>query len=383
MSKIDKMNQIAQIDRTMGPSAWVNRLVYKTCSSSTSHSGHKLDIIKSGLQKYLRRRELDKMLWCLGEIYLFKIYEQSAAAGYESRAARGIITNVLNRFIVMLDEELLFMEWDKYLIVRNLIEKFEKSDRSDFISLVQICKILCSARLLRRNSDINGYFRYGSVRPPPLEERKKEELDVWNFRNFKAYFMLKNKKKARDCFYWMYKILAAKRERPTPYSIKRLRRRENIYMIWDFLMQQAFGNHLLTRCLEYRLKDFSNKSKSKSRGLFLTAAIDLCIEKDHIEWNPELLKQLPAADTSDMERIFKDRKRLIFDDYVIDMHCTLGRKLGKNAINFVESGAVVVNEDSEFLVEEWRNAYNTGKLESFAAKVASKERKAKKGGSAP
>ena len=65
------------------------------------------------------------------------------------------------------------------------------------------------------------------------------------------------------------------------------------------------------------------------------------------------------------------------------MHCTLGRKLGKNAINFVESGAVVVNEDSEFLVEEWRNAYNTGKLESFAAKVAAKKRKAQKGGSAP
>ena len=151
-------------------------------------------------------------------------------------------------------------------------------------------------------------------------------------------------------------------------------------MIWEFLMQQAFGNNLLKQCLEYRLKDFSNGAK-KEHGLFLTAAIDLCIEKDHIKWDPELLKRLPETDSSDIERIFKDRKRLIFDDYVIDMHCTLGRKLGKNAINFVESGAVVVNEDSEFLVTEWRDAYNTGKLKSFAAKVASKKRKAKKGGS--
>ena len=48
-------------------------LAYRTGFSSISYYGYKLDILKSGLQKYLRRRELDKMLWCLGEIYLFKV----------------------------------------------------------------------------------------------------------------------------------------------------------------------------------------------------------------------------------------------------------------------------------------------------------------------
>ncbi len=45
---------------------------WRTCFSSVSNSGYKLDLLKSGLQKYLRRREYDKMLWCLSEIYLFK-----------------------------------------------------------------------------------------------------------------------------------------------------------------------------------------------------------------------------------------------------------------------------------------------------------------------
>ncbi len=32
---------------------------YRTCFSSISDFGYKLDILKSGIQKYLRRRELD------------------------------------------------------------------------------------------------------------------------------------------------------------------------------------------------------------------------------------------------------------------------------------------------------------------------------------
>ena len=33
--------------------------------------GYKLDIVKSGIQKYLRRRKLDEMIWCVVEMDLF------------------------------------------------------------------------------------------------------------------------------------------------------------------------------------------------------------------------------------------------------------------------------------------------------------------------
>ena len=90
-----------------------SKIAYRTCFSSLSYHGHPLDILKSGLQKYLRRREEAKMLLCLGEIYLFKVY---AKTEQQKQATKGIITNLINRIIVMLDEELLFIEWDKYLI---------------------------------------------------------------------------------------------------------------------------------------------------------------------------------------------------------------------------------------------------------------------------
>ena len=347
------------------------QIAYRTCFSSISWCGYKLDILKSGLQKYLRRRQLDKMLWCLSEIYLFKALASNAA---EHKATKGIITNLINRIIIMLDEELLFAEWDKYLIVHTLIDKFEESQRDDFISLIKICRILCNARLLRRNSDINAYFNFGMrknvEKPEILEQRKEgEDIDLWYFRNFKAYFKQRNRK----CFYWMYKIYIGKREG----DVRRFKRKENIYMIWDYLYKQAFGNKLLNRCLDYRIKEFFNKNK-KERGIFLTAAVDLTLEKDNIKWDPELLINIPHVETSEVWEIFKDRKKIEFDDYVIDMHTSLGRRLGKNAINFMAEGATVVDEDQEFLEKEWREVYNEGKLASHAANIAEKKKRALK-----
>lgn len=358
------------IQETMANQPLDSKLAYRTCFSSLSYYGHKLDILKSGLQKYMRRREEDKMLWCLAEIYLFKVY---ARTDQEKKATRGIITNLINRIIVMLDEELLFIEWDKYLMVYNLIEKFEKSDRNDFISLIKICKVLCNSRLLRRNSDIRAHFNFNmrkadSKKPESLVEKESDgDTDDWYFSNFKKYF----EQGDSACFYWMFKIYTAQRDGEK----RRFNRKENIYMVWEFLFKVAFGNPLLTRCLNYRLKEFYNKSK-KERCIFLTAAIDLCLEKENINWDANMLLNEPEVDEKNVEKLFKNRKRLVFDNYVIDMHTSLGRKLGKNGIDFMEEGSYVKDEDSEFLVQEWRDSYQTGKLESYAKKLAEKKKKA-------
>ena len=45
---------------------------FRTCFSSICESGYKIDLVKSGMQKYLRRREAQKMKWCVTKIYKFK-----------------------------------------------------------------------------------------------------------------------------------------------------------------------------------------------------------------------------------------------------------------------------------------------------------------------
>ena len=63
------------------------------------------------------------------------------------------------------------------------------------------------------------------------------------------------------------------------------------------------------------------------------------------------------------------------DDYAIDMHISAGRKMVKNKVDFIASGAVVVDEDKEYFVKEWRDCYNNAKKASFAAAVALRKKK--------
>ena len=144
------VNQILKMIQLSG-----SKLAFRTCFSSVSFNGYKLDILKSAVQKYLRRREFHKMVWCVGEIYLFQVYAKSDT---EKRATKGIISNLLNRLIIMLDEEMLFAECEKYLLVRRYMEDFEKSNRGDFECLFKICDIMCGARMIRRNSDIRSFW---------------------------------------------------------------------------------------------------------------------------------------------------------------------------------------------------------------------------------
>ena len=59
-------------------------------------NGYPLNVVKSGLQKYIRRGETEKALYCAGEIDLFK------TAGKEGE---GIRTNFFNCFLITYMED--------------------------------------------------------------------------------------------------------------------------------------------------------------------------------------------------------------------------------------------------------------------------------------
>ena len=103
--------------------------MWRTCCSSVCPSGYKIDTVKSALQKYLRRRETEKMVWCAGEMYLLHALARSEQ---EKKSAKAIVTNMVNRLIVMMDEELLFCDWAKFLRCREWLDRFEDGGRADF-----------------------------------------------------------------------------------------------------------------------------------------------------------------------------------------------------------------------------------------------------------
>ena len=366
-----------------------NMTKWRTCFSSISYYGYKLDILKSGVQKYLRRREFDKMIWCVAEIYLFQVLQTTEQ---HKKATKGIISNLLNRLIVMMDEEMLFAECDTYLMIRRYMEMFEKGNRGDFSLLYKICYLLSKSRMLRRNSDIRAHFKHAmmnqksGIEPPAslidAANFSEQEVDKFYFENFKAYFKMEDKNEAVKCYYWMFKIFMGKRDG----NVRRFRRKENIYMIWEFLFSRKniMSDPRLKKCLEYRLGEFHKKSRGE-RFIFLTASIDIALfQTAELDFNMNLEKCLEnylmttwgwSSPEKIIDKVYKNRVYMEMDDYVVDMHCSLGRKLGKGKKDFAIEGSLVVDEDKQFYVKEWRRRYNSAKCKPKVKK--SKKKKAK------
>lgn len=340
-----------------------SKMKFRTCFSSISYYGYKLDILKSAMQKYLRRREKDKMIWCVAEIFLFQML---AKTDEEKRATKGIITNMLNRLIIMMDEELLFADANKYLVLRGLIENFEKSGRCEFVYLYKICDILVNARILRLNSDIRAFwdyrFRYdGHVYK---NDDLKENDDDASFKSFVEEF----NEKSPGCYYYMFKIFNGGRETKGVKWFKT--KKENVYKIWNYLFNRKVvkENWMLRKALEYKLVEFHSKKRGE-RFMWLASAVQLVwhakklgldVYMKEVEGSEIINRELAGVEkdkTEIMKEVFENRQKLVIDDYCIDQHCSQGRKMGKGKKDWKTIGSLVVDEDKEYFVKEWRDYY--------------------------
>ena len=359
MSSVVTEQPLKNNQKNMSLSKPANSMIaYRTCFSSVSHHGYKLDMLKSGMQKYLRRREFEKMTWCVMEIFKFELWAEDEK---EKKMCKGIISNLLNRIIVMMDEELLFCEVQNYLILRKFIEMFESDRKNGGKFLVLICRTLANSRLLRRASDIRAFWdfriRFGN------EKDAVELSDEEYFNKFVKCF----ERKDDECFKWMFKIFNGGKKG----NVMRFRRKDNIYMIWEYLFSRKNVKCLngYRELLEYKLREFYKLNRGE-RFMFLANSIDLvmkCDGKENVFVNihiSQIRNELSRYEQDFVEMYNYSMLYWTIDEYAIDMHTSMGRKMGKNRKDFALEGSIVVNEDTEFLVKEWREFYIKEKLEN-------------------
>ena len=345
------------------------QMKWRTCFSSISYAGYKLDILKSALQKYLRRREYDKMMWCCSEIYMF---HSLATTDKEKQAAKGIISNMVNRLIIMMDEEMLFAEVGKYMKCMEWIKEFNEGGRDNFKLLVKVCKTMVGARMLRINSDIYSYWWRGAgvykvVKVPGLgleealytpievhrecqEILKDEDGTCWgneyeNLLMFIAAFRAGHS----SCYYWALAMFHCDKKGTRRF----FRRTDSVYIIWEYLFKVAGDDEKLRKCLELKIEQFFVKTRHEQH-IWLSSAISILLHKDKLDfeedWDIDVSEEEVAG-------IFQDRNYLKIDDYAIDMHCSAGRKLGKKKADFALEGCLVVGEDKEYYNRDWRDLY--------------------------
>ena len=114
-----------------------------------SFFGYNPSVLKSGIQKYARRAEIQKGLWCLVEMDLFSLLEWDGAAldGYlrnhpkETRAntqasAKRIRTNMVNRLVVMMSEEVGISAWWMPSMIHELYQSVDGNSRWSGIAKV-------------------------------------------------------------------------------------------------------------------------------------------------------------------------------------------------------------------------------------------------------
>ena len=335
----------------------ISNMRWLTCFSSKSYSGYEIGIVKSAMQKFLRRRMPSEMKWCVEEIYCFKSLARNEK---ELKASKALISNLVNRIIVMLDEELLFNEWAVYLKCRLLIDKFWEEDNVEY--LYEICDLLCGAKLIRYSSDVSCYHMKMDIKAIDDEE------DVYQkFEQFKIEMENKDVVKA---FRIAIHLFLNKKEEKLKKRV--LRREHPIYLIWDYLLnlEKVNANENLKKSIVYRFNEYPKKRGEQK--LFLVAAISLCIYSERIDWN---VKWMELSSSVVSEKI---DGYLEIPSYAIDMHTKKGREMGKNRADFANEGSLVVDEDKEYYNEEYRKFYNQCKYEEAGIKRIRPPRKVAK-----
>jgi hypothetical protein len=309
--------------------------------------------MKSGLQKYIRRGNIDKALFCAGELDLFK---ECLERGETIR------TNFLHRLMVIYLEDVanleIFNDIERKLneiIAERVIKTRDKAKEERLISEVVIT--LCQSKKARICSHIRAVFnpkynthallsKYPSIKYlwDEIESNKKkcnkEEFE-YNCELFKKYLKEKN----ILAVYYAFQIDMADvklktkcfgKSKPVWFIFKEITTPFNAKMIEKFMGWYHF--HLDT---------------IKER--FLCWLFPLLYELEIIPKGEKV-----SVDSTMIKGWDRNRscEKFVVDDYVKDRHTRVG--VGKSLVEFAVNGALVENE-AEFVNLVWKQFYEDGK----------------------
>ena len=340
----------------------------------------KVDILKSGLQKYIRRGMLEKCLYCLVELDMFK--------KLKDKKVKALRSNIRNRIIVILNEDIGISSWEIYERIDKLLKLWEENRNSEDDNerkyLIEIMNYLVNSEKIRLCSWVKGYFDYC------MNDEKIKEL-YENFDKIKenkkecGEIFYKNKdsdeikemidgivynlnKNSDNVFYWILKILKSEEK-----SGRRGRKGKKGYIVWDIMSKYIEKNEKLKKLYDIMLNWYINNNNSRGENLiYLINFVLFYLRRNEIDWERKI--NIKKINNEDVEKIYNENlnNKIKIDDYIIDMHSKKGKREGKNAKDFVLEGSVVENENKKFKNELYKKVYEGYKLKNFNNKKKKK-----------
>lgn len=278
---------------------------YGPSKGGVSRHGKQTDELKSAVQKYIRRGETEKAVWCIKELNEFA----TLLGSEQDRVIKAFMTNCMNRLTIISVED---VGLGNYWVVEELATwrkewerlRNNKEEHFGLNAFLMITKLLAKSQKTREISHIKAFYwttKQGMHKGSSFEE----EFD----------------KGSDNCFYYWFEKLVqdgeAKAKEVIPFLYHVMRKEKNE----EYRKVQAI---LFTWFKTFKFKEF---------WIFGIQIILISLRK------PE--KVMIMVETEALEVNEKDME---LDDYCIDMHTRKGKNEGKDGKEFALEGSKVENE---------------------------------------
>lgn len=366
------------------------RMAYKgPFGGSISYYGIPLDILKSGLQKYIRRCEVEKAFWCVSELDMFRKIQKS----------KSIVTNMINRLLVICCEDVGIGDINVLLIVNDCLKKYinfkDDYNTNSKKELLKIVMVLCHSKKIRLASHIRA--TYMNIENRILLNIKYPQLYSnidFVSSNVKNKYKLKNDHEETDLrlcldkiitnllekddkiFYHIKDFLVITQNKEKKHYKSRFRKKSGEYILWEILINYCNSGPAiinLNESIEFKIYlPYINvllgwyKTRNNSRNenwIYLVNAYLIILRKIDIN-NLEKFDKLTISDQHIDDNYF-NKKPIKLDNYVLDMHTKYGRSKGMDKTDFGSEGSLVFNTNNDYIMPLYLEIYNMFKKHSF------------------
>lgn len=346
---LDKVHQYLSVEPTSAPSSIPVEVsdvqqkeknigeMRRGAFSGITYSGFKLDEMKSGLQKYIRRGMVEKAMMCATELYRMIEVE-----------AKGTQSNLYNRLAVISCEDIGPANMDLVLSVVNLVNE----ENRNFKRMIRAVELLCESSKTRIMSHL--WFAYTSEEGRKMlrERLGFEGLDTdsgespldlpstypSDLSRILQMMAVRLNEKNDIATYWEGKFMEY------TGKVKKRGRMTNHY----FTIENVFNKFLPAHEVSVFLLAFLKQSEKRP---FLMTPIVAILFNDVGK-----VTEIPET-KRDVGYLLEGKYKLELDDYVIDMHTKAGKKKNKGRTVFRNEGSMVTNQSKKHLDEDLLKMY--------------------------
>lgn len=368
VSRPEKINLLTDVSR-MSQSSPLGQMTWKGLrgGATKTYSGLDLDVVKSALQKYIRRRMPEKAI--LAAIEMFRLGEIGGEAA---------VTNLFNRIVIIANEDIGAANPSLVLEITRVIE----SGVRDVYTLVAMIQLLAEntktrmmsqawkayatpegrAKAITMNLQIDTGFSEEDQRYINLHRTEDIFItsDPDTIRPFVLMFLKRLREKNFNAYSWAYyflehtkKLTLAKRRKFIDKSPRSMTGKA------DILLWKALSKVLPVETHDILVEAYFNHLES---GPFLQHAILLAVSGVTTYTKFDLTPVITTWRQSDViGRMLGGEFTLTIPPeeiaYIVDIHTMAGRKQGLGLKQFIEMGAHIVPQDPHFYNETLEQIY--------------------------